>query len=31
MDNWDDPIPPEFQPCLTYPDGDACYHAVTGQ
>jgi len=31
MEDWDDPIPPEFQPCLTDPDGAACYHAVTGQ
>jgi hypothetical protein len=28
--NWEGPIPEEFQPCLTDPDGVACYRAVTG-
>jgi hypothetical protein len=28
--NYEDPIPAEFQPCLTDPDGAACYRAVMG-
>jgi hypothetical protein len=28
--DYEAPIPAEFQPCLTNPDGVACYRAVTG-
>ena len=27
---WEGPIPAQFQPCLTNPDGAACYRAVVG-
>ena len=27
--DWEEPIPTEFKPCLTNPDGAACYKAVT--
>jgi len=30
MDDWEGPIPKEFQPCLTDPGGAACDCAVTG-
>lgn len=28
--DWEGPIPPEFQPCLTNPEGEACVRAING-